>query len=59
MDINQCDIFPCVRFKSFAKRWLKYGQNFIENQEILKQVGEIEFLKSYNKKVNDENTTTE
>lgn len=55
----QCDIFPCARFKNFAKRWLKYGQNFIENQEYLKQVGEVEFLISYNKKVNDEHTTVE
>lgn len=47
----QCDIFPCLKFKSFAKRWLKYGQNFIENQNILRQVGEIEFLKIYNNKV--------
>lgn len=49
----QCDKFPCAKFKGFAKRWLKYGQNFIENQELLKQVGEMEFLKKYNDKVTD------
>lgn len=50
----QCDAFPCNKFKRFAKRWLKYGQNFIENQNILKQVGEIEFLKMYNEKISNE-----
>lgn len=49
----QCDKFPCAKFKGFAKHWLKYGQNFIENQELLKQVGEMEFLKKYNDKVTD------
>lgn len=47
----QCLDFPCRRFKDFSKRWLKYGQNFIENQELLKDVGEVEFLKIYNGKV--------
>lgn len=50
----QCDTFPCAKFKSFAKRWLKHGQNFIENQNTLRQVGEIEFLRVYNNKVNDD-----
>ena len=27
----QCSNFPCTRFKGFAKRWLKYGQNFVES----------------------------
>ena len=47
----QCHLFPCIKFKGFTKRWLKYGQNFIENQKFLKQVGEVEFLKFYNAKV--------
>ena len=50
----QCEVFPCTKFKSFAKRWLKYGQDFIENQNVLKQVGGIEFLKIYNEKTNNE-----
>ena len=25
----QCEIFPCAKFKSFTKRWLKYGQDFV------------------------------
>lgn len=44
----QCKVFPCTKFKIFAKRWLKYGQNFIENQNLLEKVGEIEFLNIYN-----------
>ncbi len=47
----ECDIFPCSKFKGFAKRWLKYGQNFIKNQNILKEKGEKEFLLYYNQKV--------
>ena len=35
----QCTDFPCAKFKGFAKRWLKYGQNFVENQETLKRHG--------------------
>lgn len=47
----QCYLFPCTKFKGFAKRWLKYGQDFIENQKFLKQVGEVEFIRFYNEKV--------
>jgi hypothetical protein len=47
----QCVDFPCKKFKDFSKRWQKYGQNFIENQELLKDVGEVQFLKIYNGKV--------
>ncbi len=47
----QCNDFPCTKFKSFAKRWLKYGQNFIENQELIKEVGVDQFLDHYNSKV--------
>lgn len=49
----QCEVFPCVKFKNFAKRWLRYGQDFAENQKRLKQVGEIEFLNMYNMQAND------
>ena len=47
----QCVGFPCTKFKRFAKNWLKYGQDWIENQKLLRQVGEVAFLNSYNKKV--------
>lgn len=50
----QCSLFPCAKFKGFTKRWLKYGQDFIENQKLLKQIGETEFLKFYNKKTSNE-----
>ena len=45
--------FSMCRIKGFAKRWLKYGQNFVENQELLKGMGEVGFLKYYNGKVID------
>ncbi len=41
----QCKIFPCTVFKTFSKRWLKHGQNFIQNQKIIKTIGEQGFLK--------------
>lgn len=47
---HQCETFPCRRFRSFAGRWLKYGQDFIQNQYALKRTGEKEFLKMYNSK---------
>lgn len=46
----QCAEFPCKRFRDFSKRWLKYGQNFIENQKLIKAVGEAEFLRIFNEK---------
>lgn len=49
----QCSSFPCTKFKGFTKRWLKYGQNFIENQKLLSEIGEVAFLEYYNKKVTD------
>lgn len=51
---HDCQIFPCSKFKSFTKRWLKYGQNFINNQKLLESIGEENFLKYYNEKVNSE-----
>lgn len=49
----QCKTFPCAKFKGFAKRWLKYGQDFIENQKLLKEIGKREFLVYYNLKVEE------
>jgi len=40
----ECTDFPCKRFRAFAKRWQKYGQNFIENQLLLKEIGTEQFL---------------
>lgn len=50
---HECPIFPCAKFKGFAKRWLKYGQDFTENQKLLKEKGEQYFLTLYNSKVKD------
>lgn len=47
----QCSMFPCVKFKSFTKRWLKYGQDFIENQRLLEKVGDADFIRFYNDKI--------
>lgn len=47
----ECAGFPCKRFKNFSKRWLKYGQDFIENQNLLKEIGADAFLNHYNAKV--------
>lgn len=49
----QCPVFPCPKFKSFAKRWLKYGQDFIENQRLLSLGTEI-FLNTYNNRIHFE-----
>ena len=32
----QCSDFPCAKLRRFTKSWLKYGQDFIENQKLLK-----------------------
>lgn len=44
----QCNQFPCKRFKDFRKRWLKYGQDFLENQQKLQESGEEGFLQYWN-----------
>lgn len=49
----QCSVFPCPKFKSFAKRWLKYGQDFIENQRLL-SLGTDIFLNKYNNMIHFE-----
>lgn len=46
----QCRVFPCSKFKSFAKRWLKYGQDFLENQRSLALGCDI-FLDKYNRMI--------
>jgi len=50
----ECNIFPCYNFKKFSRSWQKNGQNFIENQQLLKRVGEIEFLEIFNTKIVEE-----
>ncbi len=48
---HECNDFPCDKFKSFTKRWLKYGQNFIDNQKLIKKLGTEQFLKHFNSKI--------
>ncbi|MBN1219915.1 MAG: DUF3795 domain-containing protein [Anaerolineae bacterium] len=48
----ECGLFPCRRFKRFATSWQKYGQNFIVNQLLLKEVGPEGFLARWNAKIN-------
>ncbi len=40
----QCPAYPCYRFRQFAGRWLKYGQDLMENQKMLKRLGKERFL---------------
>ncbi len=39
----ECKAFPCSKLKSFSKRWEKYGQVIVENQQLLREVGAEEF----------------
>jgi len=47
---HECMEYPCRKLKAFSKRWLKYGQDFVENQKMLSELGEEEFLNFYNSK---------
>ncbi|WP_081965498.1 DUF3795 domain-containing protein [Porphyromonas macacae] len=51
----ECVIFPCKKFKTFTERWEKYGQNFIENQNLLKKLGAHAFLAYFNLKQSGNN----
>lgn len=46
---HQCKIYPCSRFKKFAETWKKYGQDLMQNQELIKTIGKEEFIKKMNK----------
>lgn len=46
----ECQTFPCYKFKRFAKNWMKYGQDLIDNQLLLKNVQDREFLAYYNQR---------
>lgn len=45
---HECSIFPCSRFRAFAQRWRKYGQDLIENQRRLAELGEEAWLADWN-----------
>jgi GNAT superfamily N-acetyltransferase len=40
---HQCSSYPCFKFKQFARRWDKYGQDLLGNQAYLKTHGETTF----------------
>jgi hypothetical protein len=40
----QCKSYPCSRFKKFAERWSKYGQDLFLNQEMIKELGKEGFI---------------
>lgn len=44
---GQCSTYPCSRFRKFADRWMKYGQDLYQNQQILKEKGERGLMKYY------------
>jgi putative acetyltransferase len=46
----ECSEFSCKKMKAFAKSWLNHGQDFIENQKLLKEVGENKFREIWNGK---------
>lgn len=50
----ECKTFPCYRFKRFSKNWEKYGQDFIENQKLLKELGKENFLNYFNSLLEEE-----
>ena len=56
---EKCKTFHLCCLEKRITRWLKYGQNFIENQKLLKNVGEVKFLKYYNERVHDQLTNND
>jgi hypothetical protein len=44
----QCSIYPCSKLQKFANNWLKYGQNLLQNQNVIKNSGKDGFLKLMN-----------
>jgi putative acetyltransferase len=46
---HECTQYPCARFKRFATNWVKYGQNFFENQKELRAQGTEFFLARWNR----------
>ncbi len=47
---HQCKSYPCSKLKKFAERWLKYGQNLLENQEFIKEYGKKKFIEKMKEK---------
>ncbi len=51
----ECKTFPCARLKRFSQSWKKYGQDIIENQILLKNVGAEEFKNVLDAQKTEEN----
>ncbi len=49
----ECAEFPCKRFSNFSRQWYKYGQDLIENQKLLKDLGRDGFISYYNLKAKE------
>ncbi|WDV46593.1 DUF3795 domain-containing protein [Clostridiaceae bacterium M8S5] len=45
----ECDFYPCNMFNKYSKRWRKYGQDIMKNQEEIKEKGAEKWLKEKNK----------
>lgn len=56
---HQCAQYPCQRYKVFARNWKKYGQDFLENQKLLKELGADGFLQHWNEIAIDAENTIE
>ena len=50
---HQCDQYPCRRFRIFARNWQRYGQDFLENQMLLREKGTEGFLQYWNEKAGE------
>lgn len=43
----ECKTFPCSRLKKFAGSWMKLGQDLINNQQELQELGEKDWLEKW------------
>lgn len=41
---HECNIFPCSRFKKFAKSWESLGHDLIKNQQEIQHIGKEAWL---------------
>jgi hypothetical protein len=46
---HQCNSYPCSRLRKFSNTWLKYGQDLLNNQELIKENGAKGFIKEMHK----------
>ncbi len=41
---HQCKSYPCSRYREFAERWKKHGQDLLANQQYIAEFGKKEFI---------------